>query len=81
MEFIIISQHQATMGSHATKGRFLISLNLGNASGAFIGGWVITHMVLTFLPWAGALLPVLGLILGLVSIDRTCERNGLRLKK
>ncbi|MEC0226659.1 MFS transporter [Paenibacillus alba] len=46
--------------------------NLGNASGAFIGGWVITHMGLTYLPWAGALLPIVGLILGLVSyrLDR-----------
>ncbi|MFC3842806.1 MFS transporter [Paenibacillus sp. MAH-36] len=41
--------------------------NLGNASGAFIGGWVITHMGLTYLPWAGALLPVLGLLIGFVS--------------
>ncbi|KQX60708.1 MFS transporter [Paenibacillus sp. Root444D2] len=76
-----MSQHQATIGSHATRGRFPISPNLGNASGAFIGGWVITHIALTFLPWAGALLPVLGLILGLVSIDRTCDRNWVRLKK
>lgn len=50
--------------------------NLGNASGAFIGGWVITHMGLTYLPWAGALLPVLGLILGLISY-----RQDLREKR
>lgn len=50
--------------------------NLGDASGAFIGGWVITHMGLTYLPWAGALLLILGLILGLVSY-----RQDLREKR
>lgn len=38
--------------------------NLGNAAGAFIGGWVITHLSITSLPWVGALLVGLGLILG-----------------
>ncbi|KRF10710.1 MFS transporter [Paenibacillus sp. Soil787] len=38
--------------------------NLGNASGAFIGGWVITHLAITALPWVGAVLVGLALILG-----------------
>ncbi|AFC33999.1 major facilitator superfamily protein [Paenibacillus mucilaginosus 3016] len=38
--------------------------NLGNAAGAFIGGWVITHLSLTALPWVGALLVGLALLLG-----------------
>ncbi|MBB3068630.1 DHA1 family inner membrane transport protein [Paenibacillus baekrokdamisoli] len=39
--------------------------NLGNAAGAFIGGWVITHLSLTSLPWVGALLVGLGLSIGI----------------
>ncbi|AJS60607.1 MFS transporter [Paenibacillus sp. IHBB 10380] len=39
--------------------------NLGNATGAFIGGWVITQMGLTSLPWVGAILVGLGLVLGI----------------
>ncbi|AEI46402.1 MFS transporter [Paenibacillus mucilaginosus] len=38
--------------------------NLGNAAGAFIGGWVITHLSLTALPWVGAVLVGLALLLG-----------------
>jgi len=38
--------------------------NLGNASGAFIGGWVITNLSITALPWVGAVLVGLALILG-----------------
>lgn len=38
--------------------------NLGNAAGAFIGGWVITHLSITALPWVGAVLVGLALILG-----------------
>ncbi|MDQ0872347.1 DHA1 family inner membrane transport protein [Paenibacillus sp. V4I3] len=38
--------------------------NLGNAAGAFIGGWVITHLAITALPWVGAVLVGLALILG-----------------
>ncbi|MGG4446438.1 MFS transporter [Brevibacillus porteri] len=41
--------------------------NLGNAAGAFIGGWVITHLDITALPWVGAVLVSLGLILGIAS--------------
>ncbi|NOV03695.1 MFS transporter [Paenibacillus planticolens] len=41
--------------------------NLGNASGAFIGGWVITHLSLTALPWVGAVLVGLALLLGIAS--------------
>ncbi len=41
--------------------------NLGNAGGAYIGGFVITHMGLTSLPWAGAMLVGFGLILVLAS--------------
>ncbi|NOU96868.1 MFS transporter [Paenibacillus sp. LMG 31456] len=39
--------------------------NLGNAAGAFIGGWVITHLTITALPWVGAVLVGLALILGI----------------
>ncbi|MGO4545139.1 MFS transporter [Paenibacillus sp. 2TAB23] len=39
--------------------------NLGNAAGAFIGGFVITHMSLTALPWVGALLVGAALMLGI----------------
>ncbi|MFC5652611.1 MFS transporter [Paenibacillus solisilvae] len=39
--------------------------NLGNAAGAFIGGWVITHLAITALPWVGAVLVGLALILGM----------------
>lgn len=39
--------------------------NLGNAIGAFIGGWVISHLAITSLPWVGAILVALGLILGI----------------
>jgi Arabinose efflux permease len=41
--------------------------NLGNATGAFIGGWVITHLALGALPWVGAILVGLALALGLLS--------------
>ncbi len=37
--------------------------NLGNATGAFIGGWVISHLAITSLPWVGAVLVGLGLVL------------------
>lgn len=39
--------------------------NLGNATGAFIGGWVISHLAITSLPWVGAVLVRLGLVLGI----------------
>ncbi|NIK71276.1 MFS transporter [Paenibacillus sp. BK720] len=48
--------------------------NLGNASGAFIGGWVITHLSLGALPWVGAILVGLALVLGLLSY-RTDSTN------
>ena len=38
---------------------------LGKASGAFIGGWVITHLAITSLPWVGAVLVKLPLALDL----------------
>ncbi|OPA79216.1 MFS transporter [Paenibacillus selenitireducens] len=41
--------------------------NLGNAAGAFIGGWVITHLSITSLPWVGAVLVGLGLAIGVAS--------------
>jgi DHA1 family inner membrane transport protein len=47
----------ASTASHAAG-------NLGNATGAFIGGSVITHLSLTSLPWVGAVLVGLALILG-----------------
>lgn len=37
--------------------------NLGNAIGAFIGGWVIDYLSLNALPWVGALLVGIGLVL------------------
>lgn len=39
--------------------------NLGNASGAFIGGFVIIHLSITALPWVGAILVGLALVLGI----------------
>jgi DHA1 family inner membrane transport protein len=50
----------ASTASHAAG-------NLGNAAGAFIGGSVITHMSLNSLPWVGAVLVGLALILGISS--------------
>ncbi|MFD1956292.1 MFS transporter [Paenibacillus thailandensis] len=41
--------------------------NLGNAAGAFIGGWVITHLSLASLPWVGAILIGLALAIGTAS--------------
>ncbi|QAY67597.1 MFS transporter [Paenibacillus protaetiae] len=38
--------------------------NLGNAAGAFVGGWVITNMSLSSLPWTGAILVALALAVG-----------------
>lgn len=38
--------------------------NLGNAVGAFVGGWVITHLSLSSLPWVGAILVGLALVVG-----------------
>jgi Arabinose efflux permease len=42
--------------------------NLGNAAGAFVGGWVITHLSLASLPWVGAILVGLALAIGTVSM-------------
>jgi len=42
------------------------ALNFGNAGGAFLGGTVITHSGLGTLPWAGALLSLLGCALAAV---------------
>lgn len=39
--------------------------NLGNAFGAFFGGWVIDNMGLTSLPWVGAVLVGIALLIGL----------------
>ncbi|QHT58544.1 MFS transporter [Paenibacillus lycopersici] len=49
--------------------------NLGNATGAFIGGAVITHLSLTSLPWVGATLVGLALLLSVVCLlaDRKHE--------
>jgi len=41
--------------------------NLGNATGAFVGGWVIAHLSLTALPWVGALLVGSALLLAYAS--------------
>ncbi|NQX68035.1 MFS transporter [Paenibacillus alba] len=50
------------------------ALNLGNAGGAFIGGWFITHMGLSSLPWVGSAITVLGLLLALVSYRQDRQR-------
>ncbi|MHA0856930.1 MFS transporter [Paenibacillus sp. CMAA1364] len=39
--------------------------NLGNATGAFVGGWVITHLGITSLPWVGAILVGIGLLIAI----------------
>ncbi|TVY08881.1 MFS transporter [Paenibacillus cremeus] len=39
------------------------ALNLGNAGGAFLGGWAITHMGLGTLPWIGSVITALGFVL------------------
>ncbi|MFD0695200.1 MFS transporter [Paenibacillus sp. GCM10027628] len=43
------------------------ALNLGNASGAFLGGWAITHIGLNSLPLIGSLLTAGGLLLLAIS--------------
>ncbi|RUS48944.1 MFS transporter [Cohnella sp. AR92] len=48
--------------------------NLGNAVGAFVGGWVITHLSLASLPWVGAVLVGLALAVGAGSM--LSERRG-----
>ncbi|SDC25556.1 MFS transporter, DHA1 family, arabinose polymer transporter [Paenibacillus sp. UNCCL117] len=52
------------------------ALNLGNAGGAYLGGAVITHAGLEFLPWTGALLSLCGLLITLFIMgwDRRTER-------
>ncbi|MGG4142504.1 MFS transporter [Paenibacillus algorifonticola] len=51
--------------------------NLGNAVGAFIGGWVITHLSLNALPWVGAVLVGMALMLGLATY--MSERKTIKL--
>ncbi|MGG1519146.1 MFS transporter [Paenibacillus oryzisoli] len=46
------------------------ALNLGNAGGAFLGGWAITHLGLASLPWIGAGVTGLGFLLLLWSVLR-----------
>ncbi|ANS76856.1 arabinose transporter permease [Paenibacillus yonginensis] len=41
--------------------------NLGNAAGAFIGGWTINQLSIGALPWVGAVLVGLGLVIGAIS--------------
>lgn len=43
------------------------ALNIGNAGGAFLGGWAITHIGLGSLPWIASLLAGLGFLLLLAS--------------
>jgi MFS transporter, DHA1 family, inner membrane transport protein len=50
------------------------ALNVGNAGGAFLGGWAITHIGLSSLPWIGSLLTAIGLLLALASY--VYERRG-----
>ncbi|MEK8130512.1 MFS transporter [Paenibacillus filicis] len=42
------------------------ALNLGNAGGAYLGGVVITQAGLGFLPWAGALMSLMGLVITVI---------------
>ncbi|BBI32303.1 MFS transporter [Cohnella abietis] len=42
------------------------ALNFGNAGGAFLGGLVITHLGLPALPWVGALLSLIGMLLAYI---------------
>ncbi|RAT94684.1 MFS transporter [Brevibacillus sp. Leaf182] len=58
-----LAQHAPALASTSSHS----AGNLGNAAGAFIGGWVITHLDITSLPWVGAVLVALGLILGIAS--------------
>jgi DHA1 family inner membrane transport protein len=53
------------------------ALNLGNAGGAFLGGWAITHTGLSSLPWIGAGLTGAGFVLMLWSYlrDRKMENQ------
>ncbi|SEG46716.1 MFS transporter [Paenibacillus sp. UNC499MF] len=48
------------------------ALNLGNAGGAFLGGMVINQAGLTALPWTGAVLSLIGMLLALwvFALDR-----------
>ncbi|MCY9589640.1 MFS transporter [Paenibacillus chitinolyticus] len=48
------------------------ALNLGNAGGAFLGGMVINQAGLSTLPWAGAVLSLIGILLALwvFALDR-----------
>lgn len=41
--------------------------NFGNAFGAFFGGWVITHLGLSSLPWMGAILVGIALVIGILA--------------
>ncbi len=41
------------------------ALNFGNAGGAFLGGLVITHAGLDMLPWTGAALSLIGVMLAI----------------
>jgi DHA1 family inner membrane transport protein len=43
------------------------ALNLGNAGGAFLGGWVIIHYGLPTLPWIASIITVIGFFLALTS--------------
>lgn len=47
--------------------------NLGNASGAFLGGWVITNLGIIHLPWLGAILSFLALVV--IWISSRLERK------
>ncbi|GAB6992251.1 MFS transporter [Paenibacillus pini] len=51
--------------------------NLGNASGAFIGGWVITQMGLSSLPWVGAILVAAALIIGILAYSLERKKGTL----
>ncbi len=42
-------------------------MNLGNASGAYLGGLTITYAGLTSVPWLAAILTILGLAGALLS--------------
>lgn len=49
------------------------AMNIGNAGGAFLGGWMITHAGLLSLPWTASILTLLGCALAVASyrLDRS----------
>ncbi|WP_160031649.1 MFS transporter [Paenibacillus sp. An7] len=51
------------------------ALNVGNASGAFIGGFIITHAGLAYIPLTGALMAAMGIIGAVLSYNQVEKRK------